>query len=97
MEPFMVVPSRNPVRRRMALRCIRRSRFKDVLGDGPTTDCPDAYSLASCNGNARSEAGSGLISQQYIWHSHMLLTAASPFQGRCASCAAPCLGNLCQR
>ena len=68
----MAVPSRNPVRRRIALRCIRRSRFKDVLGDGPTRDCPDAYSFASCNGNMHREIGSralpGLPSSHYDLH-----------------------------
>ena len=48
MEPLMLVPSRKPVRRRMALRCMRRSRFSEVLGDMPTMDCPAAHSFASC-------------------------------------------------
>ena len=56
MEPLMLVPSRKPVRRRIALRCIRRSRFRDVLGDGPTIDCPDAYSCASYIANKHSKA-----------------------------------------
>lgn len=51
----MFVPSKKPVRRRMALRCIRRSLFRDVLGDGPTKDCPDANSFASCTGHAHCE------------------------------------------
>ena len=50
----MLVPSRNPVRRRMALRCMRRSRFSEVLGDMPTMDCPAAHSFASCGGSCPS-------------------------------------------
>ena len=78
----MLVPSKKPVRRRIALRCIRRSRFRDVLGDGPTTDCPDAYNFASYNRYTHSKEGrscsSALNTHIYAWHGRMMLMQELP-------------------
>ena len=67
-EPLMWVPSRKPVRRRMALRCFRRSEpLKDVLGEGPTRDCPDANNLASCSRHLRCQRRQRIASESGWW------------------------------
>lgn len=53
----MAVPvSMKPVRRRMALRCSRRSRFRLVLGDIPVMLTPVAHSFASCHASIAASA-----------------------------------------
>lgn len=47
--PLSAAPaSMKPVRRRMALRCISRSRFSDALGDMPPIDTPCMLIRFSC-------------------------------------------------